>query len=65
MQDLRRGRVALAWQRLQESGMRAGDWLRYLRPPARDAWAGTPLEPDGDFIVPQWARPDRSAMHIA
>lgn len=65
LRDLRQGRAALAWSRLRQSGMRAGDWLRYLRLPARDPSAGTPLGPDGDFVVPQWARPDRSATHIA
>ena len=63
--DLRRGRVAAAWQGLPQSGMRARDWLRYLRPTARDTWAGTPLDPGGDFVVPQWARPDRSPIRIA
>jgi hypothetical protein len=59
-QDLRRGRWQFAWRRLQQSGMSAGDWLRYLRPPTRDALAGTPLGPDADFIVPEWAQPGRS-----
>ena len=57
LQDVRRGRIAFAWNRLRYSSMGPGDWLRYLRWPRRDAFAGTPLGPDGDFILPAWARP--------
>ena len=64
-QDLRRGRWQFAWRRLRQSGMSAGDWLRYWRPPTRDPLAGTPFEADGEFVIPKWARPDRSTTHIA
>jgi glycosyltransferase involved in cell wall biosynthesis len=57
MEDLRRGRFAFALNRLRYSSMRPGDWLRYLRRPRRDAFAGTPLDADGEFRIPAWARP--------
>ena len=60
--DLRSGRWALAWKRLLCSGLDVPDWLTYLRPPKRDAFAGTPLGPDGEFIVPEWVRPKRTVM---
>jgi hypothetical protein len=59
-QDVRRGRFAFAWNRFRQSGMGLGDWLRYLRPPRRDAFAGTPFLADGDFEIPEWARADRT-----
>ena len=63
-EDIRRGRFAFALNRLRYSNMGPGDWLRYLRRPRRDAFAGTPLEPDGDFSLPAWARPrDGAARH--
>jgi hypothetical protein len=65
LEDVRRGRFEVAWSRLRQSQMTPGDWLRYLRRPARNTFAGTPLEPGGDFIVPKWAQPDRSATHMA
>jgi glycosyltransferase involved in cell wall biosynthesis len=61
LEDLRRGRWTFAWNRLRYSNMRPGDWLRYLRRPRRDAFAGTPLMPAGEFIVPAWAEPGRRA----
>ena len=57
--DVRAGRWALAWQRMRHSGLGANEWLRYLRRPRRDAFAGTPLTTDGEFIIPGWAQPDR------
>lgn len=55
LQDVRRGRWRFSLARLRHSQMTAGDWLRYLRPPQRDVFAGTPLGADGDFVVPSWA----------
>ena len=52
LEDLRRGRFAFAWNRLRYSNMGPADWLRYLRWPRRDAFAGTPLDADGEFIIP-------------
>jgi len=57
VEDLRRGRFAFAWNRLRYSGMGPVDWLRYLRWPRRNAFAGTPLDADGEFHIPAWARP--------
>jgi glycosyltransferase involved in cell wall biosynthesis len=57
VEDLRRGRFAFAWNRLRYSSMGPLDWLRYLRWPRRDAFAGTPLDADGEFNIPAWARP--------
>jgi glycosyltransferase involved in cell wall biosynthesis len=59
LQDLRRGRARFAWDRLRHSNMTLDDWLRYLRPPARMKFAGTPLGPDGDFVTPAWAKAPR------
>jgi hypothetical protein len=59
LQDLRRGRWRFAWARLRQSNMTFGDWLRYLRPPARQMFAGTPLGPDGQFVTPDWTKPER------
>jgi len=57
LEDLRRGRFAFAWNRLRYSNMGLVDWLRYLRWPKRNAFAGTPLESDGNFRIPSWAEP--------
>lgn len=54
IEDVRRGRFGFACRRLRESGMRASDWLRYVRRPTRDAFAGTPFESDGEFVTPKW-----------
>src|SRR5207253_2018381 len=61
LQDARRGRWQFAWERLKSSGLSAADWLRYLRPPRRDALAGTPLTADGEFLTPAWAADKRDA----
>jgi glycosyltransferase involved in cell wall biosynthesis len=54
LQDIRRGRWRFAMDRLSHSGMTAADWLRYLRRPNRQAFAGTPLAADGEFVTPTW-----------
>jgi glycosyltransferase involved in cell wall biosynthesis len=64
LEDVRRGRWAFAWNRLRHSNMGPGDWLRYLRRPRRDAFAGTPLDAAGEFVVPGWARSGRPAAHV-
>jgi hypothetical protein len=58
-EDLRRGRWMSARLRLRHSGLRLRDWLTYLRRPHRDALAGTPLDPGGDFVVPPTMTPSR------
>jgi hypothetical protein len=40
---VRAGRFRLAIARLTTSGLTAGDWARYLRPPLRRADAGAPI----------------------
>jgi Glycosyl transferase family 2 len=59
LQDLRRGHWQFAWDRLTHSKMTAADWLRYLRRPARDLFAGTPLGPGGEFMTPDWTKPEQ------
>ena len=53
---LRQGQWTLAVHRLRCAGMTPADWVTYLRPPRRSALAGTPLTPDGEYVVPEWAR---------
>lgn len=55
LQDVRRGRWRFAANRLRRSGVGAGDWVRYLRRPRRDPFAGTPLDAEGEFIEPPMA----------
>ena len=50
------GDLPLAWQRVSKSGIAPLEWVRYLRRPRRAAFAGTPLGPDGEFVVPDWCR---------
>jgi hypothetical protein len=54
LQDMRRGRWGTAVERLRQSTMTAGDWFRYLRPPSRHTFAGTPTSADGEFVMPSW-----------
>ncbi len=56
LQDARRGRWRITAERLRHSNLTAGDWLRYLRPPSRHAFAGTPLDADGNFETPAWIK---------
>jgi hypothetical protein len=52
----RGGDLSLAWHRARRSGISPVEWIRYLRRPQRSAFAGTPLDPDGEFLVPDWCR---------
>jgi hypothetical protein len=54
--DIRAGRLGLAKLRLSSAGIRLSDLLKY--PPMRiqDVRAGSPVGPDGDFVVPLWLR---------
>jgi glycosyltransferase involved in cell wall biosynthesis len=66
LQDLRGRRWSFAAERIRVSAMRLKDWLRYLRPPRRNEFAGTPLTPDGDFITPARTTPvERSPKRSA
>jgi hypothetical protein len=53
--DLRAGRWQVARARLRGAGLSLSDWLRYLRPPRRNALAGTPLDERGECLVPDWS----------
>jgi glycosyltransferase involved in cell wall biosynthesis len=50
--SLRAGDVALAWYRVAHAGLTPGEWLRYLRLPARDPLAGTPRDAGSDSLIP-------------
>jgi hypothetical protein len=52
LQDVRRGRWRMARARLRASGISPRDWLAYLRPPYYDAYAGTPIDSSGDYVIP-------------
>ena len=52
----RRGEWAAAVSRLRNSGITPLEWLKYLRPPRRSAHAGTPLDANGEYVVPDWCR---------
>jgi hypothetical protein len=54
--DLRAGRWKLARLRYSRSGISPGDLIRYMRRPRRGLFPGTPVSPDGEFIVPEWTR---------
>ena len=52
-EDLRRARWTTAHTRLRTSGLTLRDWLTYLRRPRRDQLAGTPVDADGEYVIPQ------------
>lgn len=52
--DLRAGRWEVARIRLVHAGLSWRDWLRYLRRPRPNQFAGTPLDADGEYIIPEW-----------
>ena len=54
--DLRAGRWGTAKVRLQHAGLSCSDWLRYLRPPRRDTFAGTPLDEHGEYVISRWPK---------
>jgi glycosyltransferase involved in cell wall biosynthesis len=53
---LQAGDLSLARHRISRSGISPLEWVRYLRRPRRSAFAGTPLGPDGEFVIPAWCR---------
>ena len=53
--DLRARRCAMVRHRLRHLGLSAADWFRYLRPPRRHPFAGTPHDAAGEFIIPDWS----------
>jgi len=50
--DVRARRFALAGTRLA-AGPTPGEWLRYLRRPHRETFAGTPFDEDGGYVTPR------------
>lgn len=62
--DLRAGRWNFARLRYARSGLSPAHVAKYLRRPRRGLFPGTPLAPDGEFIVPRWHKvavaPDNS-----
>ena len=56
LRDVKRGHLALAAHRVAQSGLSAGQWVRYLRRPVRSTAAGTPLGVNGDVALPEWVR---------
>ena len=60
-QDLRGGRVRLAFERVRQAGLSVADVARYLRRPQRHPFAGTPLGADGQFVMPSPMRAGHEA----
>lgn len=54
--DVMRGAVASAIYRFTHAGLSPLEWMKYVRRPQRSTLAGTPLTPDGDYVVPKRAR---------
>ncbi len=52
-EDLRRARWTAVHARLSASGLSLRDWLTYLRRPRRDQLAGTPVDANGEYVIPQ------------
>ncbi len=55
------GRWALAAYGVRQSAMTIADWVTYLRPPRRSSMAGTPVDADGEYILPRWVGASRTA----
>lgn len=52
--DFKRRQCGLAAYRLRHAGLTPLDWWRYLRPPRREALAGTPRAENGDVLIRRW-----------
>ncbi|MGA3212289.1 MAG: glycosyltransferase [Terriglobales bacterium] len=52
--DLRRLRFHSAWERWRNLKLGLPEWLRYFRRQRRSPFAGTPVDANGQFIVPDW-----------
>jgi glycosyltransferase involved in cell wall biosynthesis len=62
--DLRARRLAVSRLRVRLAGLGPRDWLRYLRPPRRQPLAGTPLDAQGEYLVPRWIRGTPAAREV-
>ena len=60
--DLRGRQLQLARARLRHAGLGAGDLLRELRRPRRQLLIGTPLDEQGEYLVPDWRVFGRAAV---
>ena len=58
LQDLRRGHWRFAGERIHASSMSLAEWFKYLRPPRRSKFAGTPFDAQGEFLMPSWLQTD-------
>jgi hypothetical protein len=54
--DLRNKRWEIASLRLKHAQLSPWDWLRYLRRPKRNPMAGTPLNEQGEFMIPDYGK---------
>lgn len=60
LRDVRAGEWSLARTRLRHAGVGWGDWVRFTPWRSRRLMAGTPMDADGSYLVPEWFRPDPS-----
>jgi glycosyltransferase involved in cell wall biosynthesis len=49
-----RGHWRLALYSIRASGIPVLEWIRYLRQPCRSAFAGTPLDENGEYLIPEF-----------
>lgn len=52
--DLRAGRWRVARARMSHLATALPDWKRFARRARREGMIGTPLDPAGDYLVPDW-----------
>jgi len=55
--EVRQGHLDAAGFQLRHAGLTWAEWLRYLRRPRRDRLAGTPADGRGQYVIPDWTRP--------
>jgi len=55
--DVHSGRWEVAGLRLRTAALSWQEWLRYLRLPRRTTLAGTPLDVNGEYLIPAWSQP--------
>ncbi|HEX2644273.1 MAG TPA: glycosyltransferase family A protein [Thermoanaerobaculia bacterium] len=63
--DLRSSQWGNAWLRLRSCGVSPADGLRYLRRPKRHFNAGTPLDVDGGYQIPDWTQFDLAGEPVS
>jgi glycosyltransferase involved in cell wall biosynthesis len=54
LHDMRARRWGIARRRLGHARLSWSDWLRYLRPPRRSLFAGTPFDEHGEYVMARW-----------